>query len=118
MDTQLAADLLRIQCDRVRVQQVMLNLIVNGIHSMNGVKDGNRELHISTVSSRREHASRCKIPAMGAPGEPAALFDPFYTTKAGRHGHGPLDLPLDYWWAAACDRARAAWCSLSVYDPR
>jgi C4-dicarboxylate-specific signal transduction histidine kinase len=59
MDTQLAADLLRIQCDRVQVQQVMLNLIVNAIHSMNGVKDGNRELHISTVSSRRKHASRC-----------------------------------------------------------
>ena len=48
--TQLAGELPRIQCDRVQLQQVMLNLIVNSIQSMSGVEDGNRELHISTVS--------------------------------------------------------------------
>jgi hypothetical protein len=49
VDTQLAGELPRIQCDRVQPQQVMLNLIVNAIQSMSGVGDGNRELHISTV---------------------------------------------------------------------
>jgi len=37
-----------------------------------------------------------------------------------RHGHGPLDLPLDYrspWWTAVGNRVRAAGGSLSVYDP-
>ena len=44
----------------------MLNLIVNAIQSMSGVEDGNRELHISTVSIEPEGcASRCRIPAMG-----------------------------------------------------
>jgi hypothetical protein len=41
--------------------------------------------------------------------------------EARRHGHGPLDLPLDYrspWWAAVGDQVRAAGCSISVYDPR
>src|SRR6202023_242241 len=48
--TQFAEDLPRVQGDRVQLQQVMLNLIVNAIQSMSGVEDGNRELHISTVS--------------------------------------------------------------------
>ena len=52
--TQLAGDLPRIQCDRVQLQQVMLNLIVNAIQSMSGVEDGKRELHISTARIERE----------------------------------------------------------------
>src|SRR5260370_32120772 len=39
--TQLAGDLPRIQCDRVQLQQGMLNLIVNAIQSMSGVEDRN-----------------------------------------------------------------------------
>jgi light-regulated signal transduction histidine kinase (bacteriophytochrome) len=64
--TQLAGELPRIQCDRVQLQQVMLNLIVNAIQSMSGVEDGNRELHISTASIEPE--SVCvgvREPAMG-----------------------------------------------------
>jgi signal transduction histidine kinase len=57
VSTQLAGDLPRIQCDRVQLQQVMLNLIVNAVQSMSSVEDGNRELHISTV--RIEPESVC-----------------------------------------------------------
>src|SRR6267378_3111400 len=52
--TQLASELPRIQCDRVQLQQVMLNLIVNAIQSMSGTEEGNRELQISTVSIEPE----------------------------------------------------------------
>jgi hypothetical protein len=52
--TQLAGELPRIQCDRVQLQQVMLNLIVNAIQSMSGAEDGNHELQISTVSIQPE----------------------------------------------------------------
>jgi signal transduction histidine kinase len=45
--TQFAEGLPRVQGDRVQLQQVMLNLIVNAIQSMSGVEDGNRELHIA-----------------------------------------------------------------------
>src|SRR6478672_3657223 len=38
--TQLADELPRIQCDRVQLQQVMLNLIVNAIQSMSGIGEG------------------------------------------------------------------------------
>ena len=64
--TQLAGELPRIQGDRVQLQQVMLNLIVNAIQSMSGVEDGKRELHISTARIEPEGVpSRCGIPALG-----------------------------------------------------
>src|SRR4051794_29253813 len=52
--TQFAEGLPRVQCDRVQLQQVILNLIINAIQSMSSVEDGNRELHISTVSIEPE----------------------------------------------------------------
>jgi C4-dicarboxylate-specific signal transduction histidine kinase len=52
--TQLAEGLPHVRGDRVQLQQVMLNLIVNSIQSMSGVEKGNRELHISTVSIEPE----------------------------------------------------------------
>src|ERR1700738_1387613 len=54
VSTQLAGELPPIQCDRVQLQQVMLNLIVNAIQSMSGFEDGNRELQISTVNIEPE----------------------------------------------------------------
>src|SRR4029077_20096510 len=40
VSTQVARQVPRIQCDRVQLQQVILNLIVNAIQSMSGVEDG------------------------------------------------------------------------------
>src|ERR1700722_19014964 len=88
--TQLAAELPRIQCDRVQLQQVMLNLIVNAIQSMSGVEDGNRELHISTV--RIEPEGMCvAVRDTGhglRPETLSHLFEPFYTTKPDGMGMG------------------------------
>ena len=60
----------------------MLNLIVNAIQSMSGVEDGNRELHISSVSSEPEGvcvAVRDTGHGLRPEGLPR-LFEPFYTT--------------------------------------
>jgi signal transduction histidine kinase len=87
---QLAGDLPRIQGDRVQLQQVMLNLIVNAIHSMSGVEDGNRQLHISTVGIRPEGvrvAVRDTGHGLRLESLPR-LFEPFYTTKPDGMGMG------------------------------
>jgi len=88
--TQFAEDLPRVQGDRVQLQQVMLNLIVNAIQSMSGVEDGNRELHISTVSIEPDGvcvAVRDTGPGL-SPETLSRLFEPFYTTKSEGMGMG------------------------------
>jgi signal transduction histidine kinase len=88
--TQLAGELPRIQGDRVQLQQVMLNLILNAIQSMRGVQDGNRELHISTESIEPEGvcvAVRDTGPGL-SPESLSRLFETFYTTKPDGMGMG------------------------------
>ena len=90
VSTQLAGELPRIQCDRVQLQQVMLNLIVNAIQSMSGVEDGNRELQISTVSIEPEGVC-VAVRDTGHGLRPESLprlFEPFYTTKPDGMGMG------------------------------
>src|SRR3984893_4849751 len=88
--TQLAGELPRIQGDRVQLQQVMLNLILNAIQSMRGVQDGNRELHISTESIEPEGV--CVAVRESGPGRSpeslSRLFETFYTTKPDGMGMG------------------------------
>jgi C4-dicarboxylate-specific signal transduction histidine kinase len=88
--TLLAGELPRIQCDRVQLQQVMLNLIINAIQSMSGVEGGNRELHISTDSI--EPKGVCvAVRDTGHGLRPESLprlFEPFYTTKPDGMGMG------------------------------
>ena len=88
--TLLADELPRIQCDRVQLQQVMLNLIVNAIQSMSGVEDGNRELQISTVSIEPDGVC-VAVRDTGHGLRPESLprlFEPFYTTKPDGMGMG------------------------------
>jgi C4-dicarboxylate-specific signal transduction histidine kinase len=90
VDTRLAGELPRIRCDRVQLQQVLLNLIINAIQSMRGVEDGNRELHISTESIEPEGV-RVEVQDTGpglSPESLPRLFEPFYTTKPDGMGMG------------------------------
>jgi PAS domain S-box-containing protein len=85
--TELAADLPRVVGDRVQLQQVAMNLIVNGIDAMKEVH-GIREMIIQ--SQRGENGqilvSVCDT-GIGFPPQLAErIFDPFFTTKP--HGTG------------------------------
>jgi signal transduction histidine kinase len=109
--TQLALRLPRVQGDRVQLQQVMLNLIVNAIQSMSGVEDGNRELHIST--ERIEPEGVCvAVRDTGHGLRPESLprlFEPFYTTKPDGMGMGLsicrsiIEAHGGRLWAIACE---------------
>jgi len=75
--------------DRVQLQQVLLNLIINAIEAMRGVGEEDRQLLVST---RSEPDGVCVEVRDSGPGfAPEALervFDPFYTTKSGGLGLG------------------------------
>ena len=87
--TQLAPSLPRIHGDRVQLQQVMLNLIVNGIQAMSDVADGQRDLLINTeATDDSAHVGvRDNGPGLCLESLPR-LFDPFYTTKPDGMGMG------------------------------
>jgi C4-dicarboxylate-specific signal transduction histidine kinase len=87
---QLAEDLPLIKGDRVQLQQVMLNLVINAIDAMSAVDDGPRELTVSTATNEPGAvlvAVRDSGPGI-APKHIERLFEPFYTTKAGGMGMG------------------------------
>ncbi len=83
----LGENLPRVRGDRVQLQQVMLNLVVNAIEAMS-TTNGPRELQIITVSDSAHDVSiAIQDSGPGLPaGDPDRVFDSFYTTKA--HGLG------------------------------
>ena len=88
--TDLAEGLPLIQGDRVQLQQVILNLILNGIEAMAGVGEASRELKIR---SRGDDGGgvRVAVADLGpgvAAGELEQVFAAFYTTKPGGLGLG------------------------------
>jgi signal transduction histidine kinase len=88
--TELANDLPQIEGDRVPLQQVILNLIMNAIEAMSGVDEGRRELLISTRKAEPNGVLvgvRDSGPGL-APATLERVFDAFYTTKSGGLGMG------------------------------
>jgi signal transduction histidine kinase len=86
---ELAADLPRIVGDRVQLQQVAMNLIINGIEAMKDV-DGIREI---VIKSRRAEDEQIIVSVsdtgVGFPPQHAErIFDPFFTTKPQGTGMG------------------------------
>jgi C4-dicarboxylate-specific signal transduction histidine kinase len=79
-----------VNADRVQLQQVVLNLVMNAIEAMRDVNDGPRRL---TVSTRVEAPSQVVVSisdtGIGVREDPIdRLFEPFYTTKASGMGMG------------------------------
>ncbi|HZS09043.1 MAG TPA: ATP-binding protein [Blastocatellia bacterium] len=86
----LAADLPPVSGDRVQLQQVILNLVMNAVEAMAAVTDRPRELFIST----RQHESDKALVAVRdcgvgvAPENLEKVFDAFYTTRSQGLGMG------------------------------
>jgi signal transduction histidine kinase len=87
--TQLAEGLPPVQGDRIQLQQVLLNLIINAIEAMRDVGEAERELHIGT--RHEPDGVTVEVRDSGPGFAPAALervFEAFYTTKPGGLGLG------------------------------
>jgi C4-dicarboxylate-specific signal transduction histidine kinase len=88
--TRLAAGLFPVHGDRVQLQQVVLNLILNAVEAMGSVEAGARELLISSEQSQTGGvlaAVRDTGPGI-APDHLGRVFEPFYTTKSSGVGMG------------------------------
>jgi PAS domain S-box-containing protein len=90
LQTELATDLPKMWGDRVQLQQVILNLIMNAIEALSGADEGPREVLIST--NRYESDGVLVAVRDSGPGlKPESIervFDPFYTTKPTGMGVG------------------------------
>ena len=87
---ELEGDLPRVLGDRVQLQQVILNLVMNGIEAMSAVTDRSRDLLIRSC----QHESDKVLVAVQDSGmgldskNMERIFDAFYTTKAQGMGMG------------------------------
>ena len=90
VQTRLTEGLVPVEGDRVQLQQVVLNLVLNAAEAMSAVDEGARELLISTEQSRTNGvlvAVRDSGPGID-PEHIERVFDAFYTTKSSGVGMG------------------------------
>jgi len=90
LQSRFAEGLPLVSADRVQLQQVMINLIINAIEAMAGANDGPREL---TVVSGIQDASDVVVEVQDTgpgldPDQFDRLFQSFYTTKPEGIGMG------------------------------
>jgi PAS domain S-box-containing protein len=88
--TELAPALPEVLADPVQLQQVLINLVINGIEAMQPLTDRPRQL---VIRSRQEEADQVLVTVtdsgVGISAENAdQLFNPFFTTKPGGLGMG------------------------------
>jgi signal transduction histidine kinase len=90
VQTCLMDGLVLIRGDRVQLQQVILNLILNAVEAMSSVEEGERKLSIRAEEDQT--GGICVAVSDSGPGiDPAHLeqiFEPFYTTKTSGIGMG------------------------------
>jgi len=86
--TELADDLPKAMADRIQLQQVFMNLMLNGIEAMKGAPDGG-ELAIKTEACDGQLMISISDTGVGLPPEQAdQIFNAFYTTKDNGTGMG------------------------------
>jgi len=88
--SELAPGLAKVWADRIQVQQVILNLALNGMEAMRDRPEAGRQL---TIRSSQANAKEAEVSVVDSgPGIPAEIlpriFDPFVTSKSGGMGLG------------------------------
>ena len=89
LELQLTKALPLVLADRVQLQQILLNLIMNGIEAMTSVKDRRRMLSVqSKVDESGDVLVTVRDSGTGLDSEGDRVFTPFFTTKANGMGMG------------------------------
>jgi signal transduction histidine kinase/ligand-binding sensor domain-containing protein len=88
VETRLSPDLPLASGDHIQLQQVLLNLIINGCDSMSPFSPADRRLEIETLTDKSGYIQvRVRDHGVGVPAEKLEhIFEPFYTSK--EHGLG------------------------------
>ncbi len=121
IQTDIADGLPLIEGDRVQLQQVLLNLIMNALEAMSGVSDGARELLISTRNAEPGTvlvAVRDSGAWPGA-GRSGARLHPLLHNQTHRPGDRAVGLPFDHRSARRTivgERKSVAWRHLSIHS--
>ena len=114
--TDLAADLPQVMADRVQLQQVLMNLMINGIEAMKDA-DGTRELAVRSQRMQDEEVV-VSVSASGVglpPQQMEQIFNAFFYYQAARDRHGTSHQPLHHriaWWPLVGCRQLPAWRKL------
>jgi C4-dicarboxylate-specific signal transduction histidine kinase len=89
VQTRLSEGLFPVHGDRVQLQQVALNLVLNAVEAMGSTEAGTRELLISTDQDHRGVVVAVRDSGPGLdPSHLERVFDAFYTTKSSGMGMG------------------------------
>jgi C4-dicarboxylate-specific signal transduction histidine kinase len=113
LETEFATGLPLIEGDRIQLQQVILNLILNAVEAMSGIAEGAREMRIST-GKETSNGVLVSVRDLGPGLDPqnvGRLFEPFYTTKPDGLGMG----------LAICRsiiEAHVGWLGATANEPR
>jgi signal transduction histidine kinase len=91
VSTQFADGLVPVQGDRVQLQQVVMNLILNAVEAISSVEEGARELSIRIEQGQAGGGVLVQVGDSGPgidPGHLDRVFEAFYTTKTSGVGMG------------------------------
>ena len=89
LETDLAGDLPAVKGDPIELQQVIINLILNGVQAMDDIERGRRALKVTTCGNNG--SVRLSVADRGAgldEEQHERLFEPFFTTKPQGTGMG------------------------------
>lgn len=93
LDIALDPSTLDVRGDRVQLQQVIINLVMNALQAMENVEDRGRSLRIATRREMSEDSDRVVLEVIDTgvgidPEKAASLFAAFYSTKQNGMGMG------------------------------
>ena len=116
VETELADNLPAVIGDRVQLQQVAFNLLLNGIEAMDSISDRPKKLSIRTTQENPE-AALVKIQDSGSGlADPEKVFEAFFTTKENGMGMGLaicrsiIEAHHGRLWATSAENAGTTFC--------